>query len=198
MYRICALLLLTTTFAFAQENNRGWFFGVHAGNSDFSDWEQVSLDNFDDSDLALGFQGGFQYNRYIALEAFFTSYGETTFGNVALDFGGEGDADALGITLNGMLPLSRRLNLEGKLGIVFNDSEVVFTTLAGTDKDDDSGMGFVAAFGFRYELTDSWDLGLHYEALSPSLDLDLDFLGNSDPLDAEDLNTIKLSLSYKF
>lgn len=127
---LVALALISGSFALAQEP--GWYLGGNYGQS------RSNIDNkkISDSLLGAGFAtpaihdddrdhgfkvfGGYQFNRYFALESGYFDLGRMSFGADTLPLGslnGRLDTKGLNLDMVGILPITGKLSAFARLGV---------------------------------------------------------------------------------
>ena len=143
--RLFSTLLLATTLgaaAFgAQAQDQGFYAGAGVGQS------FVDEGIYDDEDTAFSVFGGYQFNRYFALEA-----GYADFGKIEADvLAPELEADSAYLTAVGSLPITEQFSAYAKAGFhAWNlDAE-----LPGLIDSDDSGTDPTYGVGLQYRFTD--------------------------------------------
>ena len=179
-----ALLALIAGPALAQDrgggrNPEGLYLG--AGVGDFSsavdeinsldDVDDVGID-FSDSDNALKVFGGWRFNRFFALQADFTDFGDSS-GFVATSVSpGTSDVQGLAPSVVGTLPIGP-IELFGRAGVMFYEIDL---NLTGGRVIDESGEDPVWAVGVGLDIRDRLNLRLEYE------EIDIEELDEADAL----------------
>jgi OOP family OmpA-OmpF porin len=162
---LAALLSLalagTASAAQAAEHDHGFYAGVGAGSS------FVDERNYDDEDVAFSVFAGYQFNRYLGLEAGYADFGE-------LKPRGEGDrleADSAYLTLVGTLPITERFSAYAKAGVHRWDLDTALPGLTGSR--DDNSTDPTYGIGVQYRFNDLFSLRGEYSRFEVD-DLDLD------------------------
>jgi OOP family OmpA-OmpF porin len=139
---IAALLIAAT--AGAAHAGDGFYAGGGAG--------QVFVDEteYDDEDLAVSLFGGYQFNRYFAIEGGYLDLGEIESGLNGASL----EADTLYITAVGMLPVNDAFAVYAKAGMHSWDADTSLAILGGEDSGSDPTYGI----GAQYCFTDNFAL----------------------------------------
>lgn len=165
----------------------GWYFGLGAGQAKGRDWDAARFASFfatkgvvaaqtaaDSSDLGFKVFGGYQINKYFALEGGYTQLNDFTangVGSTALTgslYQAQG-SNAWVLAAVGALPLTKKFSLFGKVGadswktstktIVRNTSTSAFTRTDSVERGVDPYYGV----GASYALTDNLGVRGEYE-----------------------------------
>lgn len=156
-----------------------------------------TVSSFDDDERDLGYKlfGGYQFNRFLALEAGYFDLGKFDFDATTIPtgtFAGEIEITGFNVDLVGSLPLSKRFSAFGRGGVTREEAEVKFTrsgAVAVTDASrDKSETNYKFGFGVEYAITSA--LGLRAEAERYRID---DAVGNDG-----DVDLYSLGLVYRF
>jgi OOP family OmpA-OmpF porin len=150
-----AILGLTSAIAFAAPaaaQDRGFYVGGSLGQSEHSDQcEDVPGGiSCDDKDTAWKVFGGYQFNRYFAVEGGYTNLGEATASAPGVTVTDE--ATAFEVVAVGMYPVIDRLSVYGKVGLFRGEIERSSNNPAvdtGTNSQTDITFGV----GLRYDIT---------------------------------------------
>lgn len=184
----CVLICLIAQTAVAVENP--WYLGIGAG--------QASLDtgvsgltgsaSLDDKDTAFKGIAGYQFNKYIAVEANYTDLGETTLkGNTGDTFNSGNNtyvftADNVNIStdsksygLSAILgyPLHQYFTPFVKLGGQFWDTDATVSSDAGNADGNDDGTSFLLGAGIRADIHERVAIRAEYERYDIDDDVDL-------------------------
>ena len=180
-----ALLALMAGPALAQRdddragrNLEGFYLG--GGVGDFSsavdeidnldDVDDVGID-FSDGDNATKIFAGWNFNRFLAVQADFVDFGESS-GFVTTSARGTADVQGLAPSIVGTLPLGP-IELFGRIGIMFYEVDL---NLTGGRVVDESGEDAVWAAGIGIDVLDRLNLRLEYE------EIDIQELDEADAL----------------
>jgi OOP family OmpA-OmpF porin len=139
----------------------GFYLGVDAGWIGYhEDVDGVSVDL---SGFAYGVLGGYQFNKYVALEASYLGNGtaSTNVSGFELDYKTHGVQAAL----IGSLPLSPSAGLYGRLGLVRWDSTASVPALGVSESD----SGTDGLYGLGAYVTNSQDLTGRLEVTTTSI-----------------------------
>jgi OOP family OmpA-OmpF porin len=151
-----AILGLASAVAFAgpaaAQDRPGFYVGGSLGQSEHADQcEGVGAGiSCDDKDTAWKVFGGYQFNRYVAVEVGYTNLGEATAaaGGVTVT----DEATAFEVVAVGMYPIIDRLSVYGKLGLFRGEldrSSNNPAVVTGSNSQTDITFGF----GLRYDIT---------------------------------------------
>lgn len=167
-----ALPALAAVPALAQnENNDGLYVG--AGLGDYSA-DVDGLDDVDDVDLDLDSDGarkvfgGWRFNRFVAVQAEYTDFGDSSTNLGGFTFTSE--TDGLTPSVVGTLPIGP-VELYGKVGVMFYDVEI---NGPGGTLIDDSGEDAVIGTGIGFTLFERLNFKAEYERI------DIDALDDAD------------------
>ena len=133
---VMATLLAGPVGAQPKTDDGHFYGGFGVGRSD-SNLDGVVIDN---KDRAWKGFGGYQFNRYFAVEGGFIDLGRTTTPGASLD------SKALHASAVGSLPLTEQFALTGKAGLARTETE--FST-GGSDQNTEPTYGL----GLRYDFT---------------------------------------------
>lgn len=126
----------------AQAADKGFYAGAGVGQS-FVD-EQA----YDDEDTAFSVFGGYQFNKYFALEG-----GYADFGKIEPELAGPDlEADSFYLTAVGSVPITEKFSAYAKAGFHRWNIDDAIPGLTGTD--DDSGTDPTYGVGVQYRFTD--------------------------------------------
>lgn len=169
MNRWCAItLLLAGAGAASAEDEHGLYLG--GGIGDYSaEIEDLGDVDFDAGDNATKIVAGWRFNRFIAAQAEYTDFGDSTRTVGPLAF----TADTRGLTPSvvGTLPVGP-IELFGKAGVIFYDFEV--DTPGDGRVIDASGEDLVLGVGIGATIFDRLNLSAEYETI------DIDELDGAD------------------
>lgn len=129
------------------------YLGASIGQSQME--ESLDGSKFDGSDTAFKIFGGFRFNDFLAAEASYTDFGEPD-DSVLLEtirVNLSADVQAWELSGVGIIPLSQRFELFGKIGIVTWDADVTGTTDFFSTSESDSGTDLTYGVGARFFAT---------------------------------------------
>lgn len=138
-----ALIACATLLASAPALAQGFYFGASAGQSSMYDVPAIPV-NFNGEDTAFKVFGGYQFGKYVAIEAFYADFGEPADGAVSID------AAAYGVEAVVILPIVDRLLIFGKAGIAAWDADFI-----GPLGFSDDGLDPVFGGGLAVKITPS-------------------------------------------
>lgn len=175
--------------ALAQQGMSGWYIGGAIGQSEAGSWcddpgvAGVTITSCDDKDTAYKAFLGYRINKNFAVEGSYINFGDAS---ATVTFGGssasvDASADGFGIAALGILPLSDKFELFGKLGFMHGDSEADVTVGGSTVQVGDSGTELHYGVGGIYNL--SRNLGVRAEW---------------ENVDDAELSVFSIGLQYRF
>ena len=187
------LLALMAGTAFAQrdddrgiDNPQGAYIG--GGVGDFSaavdeidaidDVDDVGID-FSDGDNAMKLFGGYRFNRFLAVQADYVDFGESS-GAVSPSVRGTSDIQGIAPSVVGTLPIGP-IELFGRVGMMFYEVDL---NLTGGRVIDESGEDLVWGAGIGIDVAERFNIRLEYE------EIDIERLDESD--------AVWLSAAWKF
>ncbi len=154
-YWALGLMLALGSVAHA-DDNRGWYAG--GGIGQFS----VDVDgaDFDESDTALRFFGGWKMNEIWSFEAGYTSFSEISasttdpfLGTVDMDV----DVSSLDLYARPTWPLNDQWELFGIIGVSRIEADFKVTVpILGSVSDSSSDTELMYGFGGSYKFDDRW------------------------------------------
>ena len=199
-------LAVTGAVAAPAEAAPGWYAGVGAGQSsvdsftvtggqleaalaDLGITADVPSVSSDSSDTGWRLFGGYQFNDYVALEAFYVDLGELDVDLSGTIDGGEGNPN---ITLTGSAgpdtygygiywvfsyPVFAKFSAFGKIGGIHWTADAPVTLVVdgetGTASNSDDGNDFAWGAGAKYQLTDHIAVDVQFEQFTTIEDIDL-------------------------
>lgn len=191
------LLVLGTSAAYAQENERGFYVGGGVGTFDVNIEGFDSVDNqlrrLDDDDAAWQIFAGWRFNRYISLQVAYIDYGRPSDRFDASGSSGDFRAELAGFapSVIGTLPLGP-VELSAKAGYYFYDLDLsadIDDPLDPQFNGDDSGEDFMYGVGIGTTFFEHLNAKLEYEWID---------LSNPRNLKIEDANALWLTGSWRF
>lgn len=204
---LAAAVAITTSSAATAAVVPGWYLGGNLGLSraeidedrirESLESEGFAVTAFSDDDRDLGYKlfGGYQLNRYFALEAGYFDLGMFDFEATTDPLGSfEGDIDITGFNLDvvGLLPITTRFSAFGRGGVTREEAKVRFDRTGAVDvndpRRDKSATNYKFGFGVEYAVTDN--IGLRAEAERYRID---DAVGNDG-----DVDLYSVGLVYRF
>lgn len=172
---IVAVGLCASPLSFGAEDGGRWYIGGGLG---------VARDNdFDDSEPAGKFFGGYRVGKNFAAEASAAYLGTFGSGTLGIGNGGEFSKYSLSLQAVGILPIGQRVELLGKLGLSFwqVDADETCTVSAGRqvcvdDGTFDDGVDAVFGVGVQYQFGNRWSGRVEWERYTDVGEDDLDLL----------------------
>jgi len=157
---LTAVLVGAAAFG-AQAADKGFYAGAGAGQS------QVDEAGYDDEDTAFSVFGGYQFNRWFALEGGYADLGKLESRGLGRDL----EAGAVYLAAVGTVPFTDRFSGYAKAGFQRWDLDTALPGVTGTA--DDSGTDPVYGVGLQYRFTDKVALRGEYSRFEAE-DADLD------------------------
>ena len=163
-YKLLSTLLLSSAFCAtalcAQAADHGLYSGVGMGQSH-------DKGSYKDRDTAFSIFGGYDFNRYLGVEAGYADLGKLEYtGQVPLE------ATAPYLVAVGKLPVTEKVDVYAKAGINRWSLDNANPALTGTA--DDSGTDPTYGLGVQYRINDRFAVRADYGRLEVgSLDVDV-------------------------
>ena len=223
----CALAVAPSASAEAQA---GFYIGLSAGESSYdieqAELDDVVLDAFfsqgapvlsgsstlEDSDTSVALVAGYRFLPYVAVEASYLNLGTAEYRSVgavnppgpvtsapaSLDF----DVESKGVTVSGIgsLPLGNVVDLHGRLGLFFAQTDISvvarISTSVAEESDSLESVGAFYGVGAGFHLGEHWSLSLDWTRYDNVGDEDED-----DDIETEagfDIDALSLSAAFRF
>ncbi|KAF1723034.1 outer membrane beta-barrel protein [Pseudoxanthomonas wuyuanensis] len=135
---LIAALAGGAVFGAQAAEDRGFYAGAGAGQS------LVDEGSYDDEDTAFSVFGGYQFNRYFALEGGYADLGSLESDGVGRDL----EASSVYLTAVGIVPFTEKFSGYAKAGFQRWDLDAGIPALTGTG--DDSGTDPTYGVGLQY------------------------------------------------
>lgn len=218
---LLVVLILNPVAAQEQSDEEWWrgiYLGASVGRSDFGDpddWNDEIYDvlgvlgysnpsdpDKDDSDVGWKILGGYQFNKYLGVEASYVDFGKAKFDDASalstlgLPLVGNFKFEAKGGSLaaTGTWPFARRFGVFGKLGALYWDAELDGTVSASgvtsSREEDDNGVSVMFGGGGKFDVTERLSLRVEWERY--------DSVGDEDNTGETDIDLISGGLIYRF
>jgi len=156
---IASVLLAVATPAIAEP-----YVGIGIGSASYkADLTSLSGGNLDDSGTGTKLYGGYSFNKYFAAEAAVYNFAEASVGAVETSSGvfasGSVSMKGVGAYAVGIYPVSKKVNLMAKLGVLKWDADLQFNNDTATNDGTDAAYALAASYGFTKELlvTAEWE-----------------------------------------
>jgi opacity protein-like surface antigen len=133
------------------------YFDLNAGQSDFS-LDNIPLSDSNNNDTAYSAHIGSYFNENLGMEIGYTDFGTI---NRA---GGDTRARGLSLSLVGKFPVTPSLNLLGKIGTTYSDTDTSAAPLSLVPTGSANGFGVSYGMGVEYAFTPQWSALLQYES----------------------------------
>jgi len=159
---IFAVLLSSASTAVRADAYIG--FGVGSASYDV-DLTALGGGKFDDKGTATKLYGGYSFNKYFAAEAAIYNFAEASIGSIETSPGSGVFASAsasmagVGAYAVGMYPVSKKVNLMAKLGVLRWDADLRLNNTTGTNDGTDAAYALAASYAFTKQLlvTAEWE-----------------------------------------
>lgn len=201
---ISALALLGMAVPAVAADRDGWYLGLGGGVSDATIAEQEIIADllasgfqtteFDDDDRDFGYKlfAGYQFNQNFAIEGGYFDLGEFDYTATTIPAGsktGELGFSGWNVDLVGLLPVTKRSSLLGRIGLHKSETKVNF---AGTGAVNvlnpyyrNVGLDYKIGLGYQYDVSDAVSLRLEVERFRMD-----DAVGHSSDIDLYSLNAV--------
>lgn len=165
---LIGLMLIWSPQVNAVDFPTGWYAGGSAGVSNNLDFcAQTGNATFcDKEEFAWKIVGGYQFLKWVGLEAGYVSLGEpeTITPIPSLGTTSTSESDGFVISVPFTLPILEKIGIYGKVGGFLWDRESILTETSGiTTKTSADGFDPMWGFGFRWPLGDRIGVSLDYE-----------------------------------
>lgn len=211
---LVGLMAVTAGFhsmAFAENSGwgdyTGWYIGANIGKS-MSDIDngRIARNRLgagiattsirgDDDDTGYKLFGGYQFNRYFALEGGYFDLGDFDFTANTIPPGTlNGNVNIKGINFDavGFLPFTEKLSLFGRAGVSYAETKDSFrgtgAALGLNSKPSDREFNPKVGVGLQYDFNDNWAMRLEAERYRIN-----NGIGNKD-----DVDLVSLGVVYRF
>jgi len=135
------------------------FVGAAAGEATLEVPAQAARFSVDDTGYKVFL--GFRMARWLAIEGGYTDLGDLN--GAREDFSYEAQADLLSAFAVGILPITPRARLFGKIGLASWDAASTTTEGDAIERRDASGIDLAYGFGLGYDLTRRFGVRLEWE-----------------------------------
>jgi OOP family OmpA-OmpF porin len=156
LFFISFVLLATTTSVIA-----GPYVGIGIGSASYK--VKISGGEFEDNGTGTKLYGGYTFNKYFAAEAAIYNFAEASVGAVETSTGdlvsGSVSMKGVGAYAVGMYPVSKKVNLMAKLGVLSWDADLQVNDITDANDGTDVAYALAASYGFTKELlvTAEWE-----------------------------------------
>jgi opacity protein-like surface antigen len=199
------LLLATAASLFSLSAQAEWYVGGALGQARFDDasvsgkvmgystTQELSLE--DDKSTTASIFGGYQFNRYIALEGTITGI-DALDGSVVT----VGDMSYIALQPKFSLPVTDQVSLFAKAGLAYFNAEIKVSNsvagYSGYSTFSDSDVTGILGLGVEVAATDNWHIRASWDYLRP--ELDVVNVGYASATVETDINVFSLGVSYHF
>lgn len=156
-------IFLTTLGVFSPVQANGAYVGLGVGQS------EINQELFDEYGTGFKVFGGFRTHPNLAIEAAYINFGEPSENLFGADR--EYEACAATIWAKGLWPITRNIELFGKVGWAYWEAES-YTTVSGTPtiKKSWKGNDFTWGAGVDFNQWEKFSIQLEYEDVNTDLD----------------------------
>ena len=155
-FPVISLVLVTASLgsmSVAAEPYVGFGVGTAFYEADLSSLGGGSLD---DDGTGTKLYGGYSFNKYFAAEASAYNFAEASIGAIEVSPGTFASASVsmkgFGAYAVGMYPVSKKVNLIAKLGVLSWDADLSVNTTEGSNDGTDAAFALAASYAFTKEL----------------------------------------------
>ncbi len=160
MKKISVITLLTLFLTgYAMQSSADAYIGLGVGSTAYKvDLSSLGGRSFDDKTTGTKFYGGYAFNKYFALEASYYNFAEASVGALETDPGSgvfvSASANSKGFAgyAVGMYPVSKKVNLMAKLGVLSWTTDLEFNNTTGSNSGTDIAYGLVASYAFTKQI----------------------------------------------
>lgn len=156
------LIILAALFATSSALAEGFYAGVGLGIVNIEDEE--AGESFDDSPFGWRIHAGYDFSENFALEGSYIDTAEAE--DVVFGENVEVELSAFTFSAIGLLPVSDRAQLFGKLGFFTGEQEI--TVLGSSFDEDDDGL--TAGFGVRLNMNENFSLRGDFDWFDTDID----------------------------
>lgn len=149
------------------------YVGIGVGNAYYeADLSALGGGDFKDNGTATKLYGGYSFSKYFAAEATIYNFAEASVGALEVSPGNFATAKVsmtgIGAYAVGMYPLSKKVNLMAKLGVLDWDADLTVNNTPGQNSGTDAAYGVAASYAFTKALlaTFEWE---YYNTDNPEL-----------------------------
>jgi OOP family OmpA-OmpF porin len=158
-FLILLMALFFTTAALA-----GPYVGIGIGSASYkADLTSLGGGSIDENGTGTKLYGGYGFNKYFAAEAAIYNFAEASIGAFEVSPGNFASAavsmKGVGAYAVGMYPVSKKVNLMAKLGVLSWDADLQANNNTATNDGTDVAYALAASYGFTKELlvTAEWE-----------------------------------------
>lgn len=169
LHGLALLGLLASTTAVAQTES-GFYVGAGIGEATI----EIDDTGFDDSDTAFKVFGGYDINRFFAVEAAYFDGGTAEQELAGMSFVGSTEVDTSGFDLAalGRLPINDVFSVHAKIGIASYDVDTTIRVSSrfgqSVTKENISDEDVLFGFGAAFDIGASFGLRAEYETVEAS------------------------------
>ena len=167
--KLIGAILLTLGMTGTALAQNGFYAGASIGQATIDACGGIT--DCDDEDTGWKIFGGWEFNRYIALEAAWVDFGE-----ISGSIGGSAvstEIDGWALAGKGMLPITEKFGVFGKFGMIMWDAEGG-GAVSGID---DDGTDLIYGLGAQYMFTERFGIVGEWEWYDIDDDVDLFSIG---------------------
>ena len=169
------IILVSTTLASISIAVADPYIGLGIGSASYKvDLTSLGGGDIDDKGTGTKLYGGYSFNKYFAAEAAIYNFAEASVGAAEVSpgdfFSGAVSMKGVGVYAVGMYPVSKKVNLMAKLGMLSWDADLRVDEISGTNDGTDVAFALAASYGFTKELlaVAEWEL---FDSDNPELSM---------------------------
>ncbi len=160
---VCALSLFAVSAN--AEVNKPWYMGVSYGQSNVDSGinTTTSTESLDEKDGAYKIYAGFQHNKYISGELFYTDLGSVNYSDSSNSTSIKSDSKSYGLSAVASFPLHKYFVPFAKVGIHKWDAKITGTSSSTSISISGDGMDPLYGLGINVPITESFSFRTEYE-----------------------------------
>ena len=199
-FLLLATLANPLTAQSTTDYTQGWYMGANIGVSDTNIDENtitqgLTNPSYSDDERDLGFKlfGGYQFNKYFALEGGYFNLGEFDYALSTATGTAGGSIKVMGVNLDavGIVPITEDFSAFARVGAHYAQAKDSFSSsgslsITGTPKEKE--LNYKLGLGLEYAVTDA--IGVRLEAERYRIN---DAVGNDG-----DIDLLSIGLTYRF
>lgn len=205
MKKLAAIAILMSAAGVACAGETGFYGQLSAGRAEVNNFCHAYEDGFgnescDESDTSFGISGGYQFNKFIAVELGYSDLGKIKYSQrysgVGIDYGFNADFKAKTLDLSALvsLPLNETFELFARAGIVRWDADASsnewLNAASSSDSASDDGIDSFGGLGVQVNITESVFARAEYRLYRN--------VGDSDTTGEGGVKNMLASVGYRF
>lgn len=188
---VLIILFLLSPFVIAEENsNRGWFVGLGAGSTSYS-----NDDTLDDNDTSVTVFGGYRFNQYLGIQGNAVSLGKYSGDESTVLASTE--LSGFSVTAVGAFPVGiQGIELFGRLGFGLLKYTQNFNFLGSEVENSSTGDSIVSSLGVKYTPLNFQRMSFYIAYENYYFETKNVF--NSDDSESNSVGVLAINVSYNF